>query len=43
MMALIQELGTEGKDINGRQLAGLHLKNLLAAKDAAIRTTKIQK
>mmetsp|Transcript_25359 Transcript_25359/g.58536 ORF Transcript_25359/g.58536 Transcript_25359/m.58536 type:complete len:807 (+) Transcript_25359:242-2662(+) len=42
MTALIQELGTEGRDINGRQLAGLHLKNLLAAKDSTIRATKVQ-
>jgi len=43
MTALVQELGAEGKDINGRQLAGLHLKNLLAAKDATIRAAKVEK
>eukprot|EP00594_Rhizosolenia_setigera_P007556 CAMPEP_0178953028 /NCGR_PEP_ID=MMETSP0789-20121207/8185_1 /TAXON_ID=3005 /ORGANISM="Rhizosolenia setigera, Strain CCMP 1694" /LENGTH=865 /DNA_ID=CAMNT_0020634229 /DNA_START=36 /DNA_END=2633 /DNA_ORIENTATION=- len=31
--ALATELSTEGKDVSVRQLAGLHLKNLLFAKD----------
>mmetsp|Transcript_26976 Transcript_26976/g.41827 ORF Transcript_26976/g.41827 Transcript_26976/m.41827 type:complete len:863 (-) Transcript_26976:400-2988(-) len=43
MMALAQELAGEGKDINGRQLAGLHLKNLLSAKDAITRGQKTAK
>lgn len=40
LLALAQELGTEGRDLTVRQLAGLHLKNLLSAKDAAARVVK---
>lgn len=39
-LALATELATEGKDINARQLAGLHFKNLLVAKDDALQTDK---
>jgi importin subunit beta-1 len=39
-IALATELATEGKDINARQLAGLHFKNLLVAKDDALQTEK---
>lgn len=43
MMALAQELAGEGKDANGRQLAGLHFKNLLSAKDSSMREAKTSK
>jgi len=41
--ALSTELATEGNDVNSRQLAGLHIKNLLFAKDVAsleLKTTR---
>merc|ERR1719491_1296091 len=34
-LALANELADEGKDVHVRQLAGLHFKNLLVAKDDA--------
>mmetsp|Transcript_31990 Transcript_31990/g.98725 ORF Transcript_31990/g.98725 Transcript_31990/m.98725 type:complete len:779 (-) Transcript_31990:668-3004(-) len=40
MVALAQELAREGLDGNSRQLAGLHLKNLLLARDAAVAAEK---
>ncbi|KAL3778284.1 hypothetical protein ACHAWO_006852 [Cyclotella atomus] len=40
ILALATELSTEGKDVNARQLAGLHFKNLLVAKDDALQTEK---
>ena len=43
MLALAQELASENKDINGRQLAGLHFKNLLSAKDVTMREQKTGK
>lgn len=43
MLALVQELAGEGKDMNGRQLAGLHFKNLLSAKDSSMRELKAGK
>ena len=39
-VALASELATEGKDVTTRQLAGLHLKNLLVAKDDALQAEK---
>lgn len=41
-LALANELGTEGRDPASRQLAGIHFKNLLYAKDEAIQQTKLQ-
>lgn len=40
-LALSTELSTEGRDPNIRQLAGLHLKNLLSAKDEILREQKV--
>lgn len=40
MVALAQELAGEGLDGNSRQLAGLHLKNLLFARDSYIASEK---
>lgn len=42
-IALANELATEGKDVTVRQLAGLHFKNLLVAKDDAVQTEKHNK
>jgi len=42
-VALANELATEGKEITVRQLAGLHFKNLLVAKDDALQTEKHNK
>ncbi|KAL9179748.1 hypothetical protein ACHAXT_007718 [Thalassiosira profunda] len=39
-LALANELATEGKDQTARQLAGLHFKNLLVAKDDALQAEK---
>jgi len=41
--ALSTELATEGKDISSRQLAGLHIKNLLFAKDSAALDNKVNR
>eukprot|EP00562_Extubocellulus_spinifer_P003635 CAMPEP_0178537046 /NCGR_PEP_ID=MMETSP0696-20121128/36395_1 /TAXON_ID=265572 /ORGANISM="Extubocellulus spinifer, Strain CCMP396" /LENGTH=871 /DNA_ID=CAMNT_0020169277 /DNA_START=56 /DNA_END=2671 /DNA_ORIENTATION=+ len=41
--ALATELSTEGKAIQVRQLAGIHFKNLLYAKDEAVQTGKHDK
>jgi len=41
--ALSTELSTEGNDVAARHLAGLHFKNLLVAKDAALQHTKHEK
>ena len=41
MLALVTELGTETKSLQPRQLAGIHLKNLISAKDSNIYTTKV--
>lgn len=38
--ALAVELSTEGKDLTVRQLAGLHFKNLLVAKDESLQSSK---
>ena len=43
ILALSTELATEGKEINGRQLAGIHIKNLLYAKDPAALTNKVNR
>lgn len=40
MVALAQELAGEGINVNSRQLAGLHLKNLLFARDASTEADK---
>jgi hypothetical protein len=40
LMCLVEELVNEGKEIGGRQLAGLYLKNTIAAKDPAMRQYK---
>ena len=40
LIALATELGTEGKNESARQLAGLHFKNLLVAKDDALQVEK---
>lgn len=42
-VALANELATEGKDVTVRQLAGLHFKNLLVAKDDALQSEKHNK
>ena len=42
-LALANELATEGKDVTVRQLAGLHFKNLLVAKDDGLQTEKHDK
>mmetsp|Transcript_29845 Transcript_29845/g.63298 ORF Transcript_29845/g.63298 Transcript_29845/m.63298 type:complete len:879 (+) Transcript_29845:294-2930(+) len=42
-VALANELATEGKDKHVRQLAGLHFKNLLVAKDDTLQTEKHNK
>eukprot|EP00580_Thalassiosira_gravida_P019858 CAMPEP_0201672466 /NCGR_PEP_ID=MMETSP0494-20130426/32292_1 /ASSEMBLY_ACC=CAM_ASM_000839 /TAXON_ID=420259 /ORGANISM="Thalassiosira gravida, Strain GMp14c1" /LENGTH=94 /DNA_ID=CAMNT_0048154101 /DNA_START=34 /DNA_END=315 /DNA_ORIENTATION=+ len=42
-VALANELATEGKDVTVRQLAGLHFKNLLVAKDDALQAEKHNK
>uniref|UniRef100_A0A6U3SM86 Importin N-terminal domain-containing protein n=1 Tax=Ditylum brightwellii TaxID=49249 RepID=A0A6U3SM86_9STRA len=42
-LALVTELSTEGKDLAARQLAGLHFKNLLVAKDEALQTARHDK
>jgi|EP00970_Alexandrium_tamarense_P004265 importin subunit beta-1 len=42
-LALATELSTEGKDVTTRQLAGLHFKNLLVAKDDALQSQKHNK
>jgi hypothetical protein len=42
-LALAQELATEGKDVTVRQLAGLHFKNLLVAKDDTLQSEKHEK
>lgn len=39
-LALATELGTEGKDLTVRQLAGIHFKNLLVAKEEGLQQTK---
>jgi len=41
--ALSTELATEGKDITARQLAGLHIKNLLFAKETEAHEVKINR
>ena len=40
LIALATELGTEGQNEASRQLAGLHLKNLLVAKDDALQVER---
>ncbi|GFH57808.1 hypothetical protein CTEN210_14284 [Chaetoceros tenuissimus] len=40
--ALAQELATEGKDLTVRQLAGIHFKNLLVAKEESLQQSKHQ-
>lgn len=42
-VALANELASEGKDITARQLAGLHFKNLLVAKDDDLQVEKHDK
>lgn len=42
-LALANELANEGKELTVRQLAGLHFKNLLVAKDDALQTEKHNK
>ena len=42
-VALANELASEGKDVTVRQLAGLHFKNLLVAKDDALQVEKHDK
>lgn len=42
-LALANELASEGKDVTVRQLAGLHFKNLLVAKDDALQADKHNK
>lgn len=42
-VALAGELASEGKDVTVRQLAGLHFKNLLVAKDDALQVEKHNK
>lgn len=42
-LALANELATEGKDVTVRQLAGLHFKNLLVAKNDALQAEKYDK
>ena len=42
-LALANELATEGKDVTVRQLAGLHFKNLLVAKNEALQAEKHDK
>ena len=42
-LALSQELASEGKDLTVRQLAGIHLKNLLVAKNDALQGAKLEK
>ena len=42
-VALAAELSAEEKDPNSRQLAGLQLKNLLAARDAALADQKAKR
>ena len=39
-LALANELGTEGRDLPVRQLAGIHFKNLLVAKEDSLQTAK---
>lgn len=39
--ALANELGTEGTDLGARQLAGIHFKNLLNAKDEELQRQKL--
>ena len=41
-MALAVELATEGKDLTVRQLAGIHFKNLLVAKEESLQLQKHQ-
>ena len=43
MLALIHELAAEDKAIDARQLAGLQMKNLLTARDDALREQKEQR
>jgi len=43
VLALVQELAAEGRDANVRQLAGLHVKNLIAAKADHFREEKAQR
>ena len=42
-LALSNELSNEGKDVSVRQLAGLHFKNLLVAKDDSLQAEKHNK
>jgi len=42
-LALVNELGTEGKELTVRQLAGIHFKNLLVAKDETRQVEKHDK
>jgi len=41
--ALALELASEGKDLTVRQLAGIHMKNLLVAKNDAVQEAKLEK
>lgn len=43
LAALAVDLGTEGKDPNGRRLAGLHLKNMVYSDSRAARSAKEQR
>jgi importin subunit beta-1 len=40
VVSLARELATEGKDLRARQLAGLHFKNFLVAKDDTLQAAK---